>query len=312
MSKKYIAKMVLSALIEAIVGTDSTPVAVNALLARNVTFTPLEGEELEDDFLKPYFGNSPTTQVTVYGKLTFSVPFAGVSVAGALPAYADLLRACAMALTEDEDVSYTATPITDAAETVSLYGYIDGLRQRFLGSRGTVRVACDAKGRPEWAFEFTGVWTPVTDTPIITPDYTGWLRALPVTKANTTLSLDGVALQASAFSWDAGNRIIKEDMIGVDDVDFVGRASTGSVTFRTGTVGGKDWISMAKARAQVPLILKHGPALTPGATNVIEHTGNVELGKPTYGEREGVHMTTIPLRYIPTGSGNNEWAFVIR
>jgi hypothetical protein len=307
MAKKFIRKMVIVAKNETVVGTDAAPIASNSLLARAVTITPMEGDEVQDDFLQPYFGASPTTQVTAYSKLAFSVPFAGVTAAGTLPAYAPLLRACGMALTEEVDVAYTVDPVTDGAETVSIYALLDGLRQKFLGSRGTVKVGIDAKGRPEWQFDFTGVWAPATDSPLLTPDYTGWLRALPVTKANTTLSLDGIDLQASSFAWDAGNQVVKTDLIGVDDVDFNGRQSTGSVTFRTQAVATKDWLTAARNRAQVPVLLRHGQA----ATNVIKLTGNAELGKLSYSEMDGVHMTTIPLRFIPTGAGNNEWQFEI-
>lgn len=305
--KKFIRKMVIVAKNESVVGTDANPAAGDALLARNVTITPLDGEQVEDDFLTVYFGASPTVQVSTFSRVQLSVPFAGVAVAGALPAYSPLLRACAMALTEDEDVMYVVDPVTDAAETVSIYAYIDGIRQKFIGARGNVRIGVDAKSRPEWQFDFMGIWAPATDSALITPVLTGWLRALPVTKVNTTLSLDGIALEASSFSWDAGNRVTKEDMIGVDEVEFTGRVSTGSVTFRTQSVATNDWLTKARARAQVPLILVQGL----GATNVIKQTGNVELGNPTYGEREGVHMTTIPLRYIPTDAGNNEWQFEI-
>ena len=32
-----------------------------------------------------------------------------------------------------------------------------------------------------------------------------------------------------------------------------------------------------------------------------------QLGKPSFSDQEGVQMITIPLRFVPSSAGNDEW-----
>ena len=92
---KFIKKMAVLVAIEATVGTIVVPVAADAIEVSDVTLTPIEGDEVDQGVIRPYFGASETTMVTLYRKIAFSVGFAGVAAAGDLPGWSTLLRACA-------------------------------------------------------------------------------------------------------------------------------------------------------------------------------------------------------------------------
>lgn len=308
MTAKLLKKMAILALVETVVGTAVAPLAANAILVSDVTLTPIEGDVVERNNIKPYFGSSGSVMVTEYQKVTFSVEFAGVGVAGAMPGYADLFRACAVSVTNEVGVKTIFAPITDNIESISIVGVVDGTIHKMAGARGTVKATVDAKGIPKWQFEFMGSFIPATDGAMPAVNYAAFQGPLGVNKANTTLLLDSLAVACSAFSFDIGNKLVKRDLMNVDSVEITDRLSTGSITFENTSVAVKDWISMARASAKVSLTLKHGQ----GATNTVTFKSlRAQIGKPTYGDSDGVQTITIPLAFIPSSTGNDEWSIEV-
>lgn len=307
---KLMRKMAILAKAETVRGTDAAPTgAANAILVSEVTLTPIEGDVIQRDNVRPYFGSRGSVLVTQYSKIAFSVEMAGVAAAGDVPAYAPLMRGCAISVTTAAGVSTTFAPTTDVLESLTIYGNVDGTVYKMTDAHGNVKAAVDAKGIPKWQFEFTGLFVPAADAPLPTADYSKFMDPLGVNKVNTTLSLDGLGVAASAFAFDAGNTVVKRDLMTIDAVDITARVSTGSVTFENTAVAVKDWIGMARSGTRVALALKHGQ----GATNVVEiKSPRAQIGKPTYSDVDGVQMITVPLEFVPSGAGNDEWSIVVR
>ncbi|GAB4208001.1 MAG: hypothetical protein Fur0019_13230 [Tibeticola sp.] len=310
---KFFRKMAILAKVEATPGTLATVAAADAIEVSDVTLTPIEGDEVDQGVIRPYFGASETILVTQYRKLAFSVGFAGVNPAGTLPGYTALLRACAASATNtpapDPDPNTLFAPVTDGVESISIYCTIDHRLYKMAGARGTFKITADAKAIPKWQFEFTGAFTPVEDVggmPAV--NYAAFQKPLGVNKLNTTLTLDGVTVACNAFSFDCGNQVVKQDLMNVDTTEITGRASTGSLTFRDTTVAVKDWIALARSSAAVPLVLKHGQATT---NTVTLNVPRAQIGKPSYAEQDGIHMITVPYRCIPSNAGNDEWSIKV-
>lgn len=310
---KFIKKMAVLVAIEATAGTIVVPVAADAIEVSDVTLTPIEGDEVDQGVIRPYFGASETTMVTLYRKIAFSVGFAGVGTVGDLPGWSTLMRACAASVTNtpapDPDAGTVFAPITDGIESVTIYAVVDKLLYKMAGARANAKAVVDAKQIPKWQFEFTGAFFPVEDVASMPAvNYTKFLRPLGVNKLNTTLSLDGYNAACSSFQFDFGNQVVKQDLMNVDTTEITGRASTGSVTFRNTSVATKNWIDMARESAKVPLLLKHGQA----ATNTVSIAAPLaQIGKPTFGEQDGIQMITVPLRFIPSDAGNDEWSITV-
>lgn len=308
MAAKLLRKMAILALIETVVGTAVAPLAANAMLVSDVTLTPIEGDEVERNNVKPYFGSSGSTLVTEYQKVSFSVEMAGVSPAGTIPGYSDLFRACAVSVTNAVGVNTTFAPVTDNIESITIVGAVDGIVHKMAGARGTVKATVDAKGIPKWQFEFTGSFIPAVDGPLPAVNYTAFRDPIGVNKANTTLMLDGLAVACSSFSFDIGNTVVKRDLMNVDSVEITDRKSTASVTFENTSVAVKNWIGLARTSAVIPFTLKHGQ----GATNTVTIKAlRAQVGKPTYSDSDGVQMITVPLKLIPSSAGNDEWAIEV-
>lgn len=308
MAAKLMRKMAILALVETVVGTAVVPLAANAMLVSDVTLTPIEGDVVERNNIRPFFGSSGSTLVTEYQKMAFSVELAGVAAAGDPPGVTDLLRACAMSATNQAGAKTVFAPVTDGIESVTIYGNVDGTLYKMHGARGEVDFSTDAKAIPKWKFEFTGSFVPAVDAALPTVDYSAFVAPLGVNKANTTLSVDGLSVACSAFSFKCGNQVVKRDLMNVDTVEITDRKSTGSVTFENTTVAAKDWIGLARASAIVPIALKHGQ----GATNTVSFkSARAQIGKPTFSDSDGVQMVTIPLSFIPSDAGNDEWSIEI-
>jgi len=310
---RFIRKMAILAVTETVYGTLVVPTAVDAMEVSNVNLVPIEGEEVDEEIMRPFFGASETALVTLYRSISFSVGLAGVGTAGALPGYTALMRACSANVTNTPGPSASAgtvfAPVTEGAESITIYAVIDKQLYKMGGVRGNCKAVVDAKKIPKWTFDFTGAFFPVEDLASMPAvNYTKFQRPLGVNKLNTTLSLDGFNAAASAFSFDFGNQVEKQDLMNWDAAEITGRTSTASVTFRNTSVATKNWIEMARARAKVPLLLKHGQA----ATNTVSiAAARAQIGKPSFGEEQGVQMITVPLRLIPSDLGNDEWSITV-
>ena len=305
---KFIKKLALLAVIESVVGTLVVPLAANAIEVSDVTLTPIEGDEVDTNILRPYFGASETVLATVYRKVSFSVGLAGVATAGTLPGYTPLLRACAVSATNTPGTSTVFAPVTDGIESVTIYAVVDKMRYKMAGARGNCKLMADAKGIPKYQFDFTGTFYPVEDVVSMpTVDFTAFSPTLPVNKANTTLTVDGLTVVANAFSLDFGNAVAYDNLMSYEGAEVSGRVSTGSVTFRNTDVATKDWIGLGRASTKVPLVFRHGQAATNTVSVTVPHA---QSGKPSYSDVQGIQMITLPWRAIP-GSGNDEWSITV-
>lgn len=308
MKPKLIRKMALLAMIEQTVGTPVAPQKANAILASDITLTPLEGDVVERDNIRPFFGASGSTLVTEYQKVAFSVELAGVGAAGTVPRYSELLRACAVSATNEPGVKTTFKPVTDSIESITIHGNVDGTLHKMHGARGEFEIKLEAKRIPKISFDFMGSFVPASDEALPEVNYDGYQAPLGVNKANTTLTLAGVTVACSAFTFKCGNSVVKGDLMNVDAIDITDRKSTGSVTFRNTSVATKNWIEMARKSEIVAIVVRHGQQ----ATNTVTFKSDrVQLGKPSYSEQEGVQMVTIPLSFIPSDAGNDEWSIEV-
>ncbi|MFX8903231.1 hypothetical protein ABTM99_20255, partial [Acinetobacter baumannii] len=75
-------KLVLTSKLETLYSTDATPLAANAMQVTNVTFTPLEAQEVSRDLMLPYLGNQGVVLAEQMGRMQFSVEVAGSGTAG--------------------------------------------------------------------------------------------------------------------------------------------------------------------------------------------------------------------------------------
>lgn len=310
MAKRFWRKLAILAKIEVTYGTDVVPTgAANAMQMTEVSLTPLAGEEVARDLLLPYFGHQGVLMVGDYVELQGSVELAGAGAAGEVPAYGPLLRACSMAETIVEDTSVTYEPATDNPEAVSIYANLDGVNHKLLGARGTFTLNLTPKQIPRLVFTLRGLLGAIADTALPAVTLTGFKKPLPVSKVNTPgYSLHGFAAIAESFALDAGNTVETRNLIGEDSIQITNRQSTGTAVLEATTLATKDWFGIAQANTTGALDIQHGTV----AGNIVDVLAPaVQIGRPTYGQSQGITNLTLPLMFTPS-AGDDEFSIVVR
>jgi hypothetical protein len=310
MASKKFRKLAILAKIETSRGVDAVPTgAANAMIVSEATLSPLEGDVAERNNVQPYYGQNGSVQATSYRKLSFKVEAAGGGAVGTAPKYGPLLRGCGASETVSAGVSVTYAPISDSQETLSIYCNIDGINHVMLDAHGSAKLMFSAKGFPYYQFDFTGLFVALTDTALPATVYTGFVKPLPMNKANTIITLHSVAVACSKWDFDMGNQVVKRDLTGVDSVEITDRKSTGSIVFENTAIATKDWVATAKATTLGDMSVVHGT--TAGNIITFTATATCEVSKPTYSNEDGIQMMNLQQRFIPTSAGNDEWSLVL-
>lgn len=132
-------KRVILVKLESTYGTDSTPVAGDAVLCSNLDITPLDGSSVERDFIRPYFGASGSIRVENFASLSFDTEIAGSGTAATAPEWGTLLKAANFSET------ITAAAITGTAQVG--------------GSTATIKLAAGASSVDDF---YTGMTVSIT------------------------------------------------------------------------------------------------------------------------------------------------------
>ena len=140
-------KRVILAKLETTYGTDSAPAAADAIQCANLDISPLEGSQVERDFIRPYFGQSGAIRVENYATLSFETEIHGSGSAGTAPEYSSLLKACnfsetltAAAITGTAQAGGSTTSIKLAAGTSSVDDFYTGMTVSITGGTGNGQI----------------------------------------------------------------------------------------------------------------------------------------------------------------------------
>lgn len=305
----YRRSLILLSKLETTYGTDPTPTgAANAVKAKNVKISPMEGQDLPRDLDLPAMGNQGTIPADLHMKLEFDIELAPSGTAGTAPAFAHLLRACGLAQTISAGVSVTYNPITDGQESVTHYFQLGGTMWKMKGTRGSVKFTLNAQAIPVMSFSFLGLFELPTEEARPTPVYTAWKKPIIVSNTNTPVhTIDGVALTMKEFSFDLGNKLEPRFLIGTHSVLISDRAEVIEAKVDAVPVSTFNPFQMAIDQEEVPLILTHG--ITAGAIT----TFNAPLAQlqRTAGLEDSQGIVEWPLRLAPQlNAGNDQFTIV--
>ncbi|MBX3447510.1 MAG: hypothetical protein KF765_12220 [Parvibaculaceae bacterium] len=309
MAVKRARKLAMLAKIEASYGTDANPVGANAMICRDVTLTPMEGQEVDRGLYQTHMGQQGVLLAAVHVSATFSVELTGSGAAGTAPGYGVLLRACGMSETIEEDVEVEYAPVSDAFESATLYFNLDGVLHIMLGARGNASFSLAKDSIPLIRFNMRGLLVPVADAAMPTQAFAGFAKPVIVDNANTTLALHGIAAAiAESVELDLGNEVVYRNLIGDEAVLIVDRLGSGSAVLEAKPMSVKNWVAVAQARTRGALALVHGTQ----AGNIVELAcPATETGRPTYGETDKIRNLTLPLMLCPD-EGNDELVITVK
>jgi hypothetical protein len=291
-------------------GVDSTPVGTaNAVLVRNLTITPLAGERVSRDVVRPFLGASEELVATRYVQVEFEVEMAGAGAAGSLPGYDAILKACGMSGTVSAGVSVTYAPISSAFPSLTIIYNVDGVQHKITGARGNMEISVQARAIPFYKFTFTGLYNAPTDTAATAQTLTAFQTPLVVNTANTSgYSLHSYGGAMESLSINLNNEVVYRSLVGAEDVLITNRSISGTATFEAPTMAQKDYFTASLAATLGNLGVVHGVS----AGNRVEiASARVSLSGASYSEMNGIHMLTVPFQMVPSASGN-EFSLIVR
>lgn len=269
---------------------------------RDPELTPLEGDDLAQEEVRPYLGNDNTRLINKRVMLSFSVYDGNSAAAGTAPAYGGLFIPCGMnqALVASTSATYSLVNTADPA-SVSMRWHQDGMRHQLTGAFGTATWRRTAGGYPVIDFEFQGLYSQPTDTAFPTPiTWANQRDPLEVSAANTPLvTINSVARCLAEYEFALNNTITYMNYAGCTEKFVItDRKPTGSIQVEDVSIATQDIYSLVANSTKVPVVVGHtgGPA---GSKISLTTTGNI-LGKPSFNNRDGVRFVTLP--FTPTSA----------
>ena len=292
---------------EATYGTDSSPAGTDALLVRNLEITPLSGDVVSRDLIRPYLGNFDQLISLTSVAINFEVELAGSGTAGTAPKFGAILKACAMSETVVSSTSVTYAPVSSSFSSATIYFNVDGVLHKLTGCRGSMTMSCAVGVIPTLAFNLTGVYNAPTDTAQPAVTYSAQATPLIFREGNTSsfsfFSYSGV-LQSVDFNL-ANDLVYRELVGGTKETLITDRKPAGTVMIEAPTIATKDFFTTALASSTGNLTFLHG---TTAGNRVTFTASQVDVLNPTYQDQDSIMMLSVPYVALPTTAGNNEFS----
>lgn len=304
---------VLLAKTETAYGTDPTPDGSNAIVTKNLSISPYEGNKVGRDIDRATLGNDLEFNTGPYVTVTFDAELAGSGTAGTVPGYGLLLRACGMAETIDPGVSVEYEPVSSQFESCTLYFQQSGQLHKVTGAMGTVKFSVQKGMMPSMNFTFTGLWHPPENlVSVPTVDTSAFKTPLPVNAANTTLSVHGYDCRAEGLDMDLANSVVYRNVIGSESVVITDRTPTGQVTVEAPNLTNKDFFDAVASHNGVttgPISLVHGN----DDGEIIQLSApNVQLSSISSNDSDGILTYQMDARIMPTDAGDDDLKLVVK
>ena len=306
----FFRQKVLLAKLETTYGVDPTLTgAANAILAKDVTIRPMEGQDVPRDLIQHYLGGQATIPVGLHTVLEFATELAGSGVAGTAPAWGPLLRACACAEVISAGASVAYTPVSDGMESAYIKFWLGGTLHALKGARGDATIGIDAQGIPSIKWSFTGLWVAPSDVARPAPSLTAFRKPLVASATNTpTFNINAVPFVLRSWSLKLGNKVEPRLLVGRESVLITDRSETLDVTVEVTPLSVLDPYALANEQTLVPSTIVHG---TVAGNIVTVATPTCQIRRPAgYQDNQGVAERPLTLAPLPT-AGNDQFALTL-
>ena len=298
---------------------DPTPTAADSVLVTDVSFQPMEGEDVSRNLDLPYMGAQEMFAVGLRAVLTASFEMVGSGETGVAPGWSMLARSLGLAevVTADSapdvhDGTVEYTPISDNFEKVAIYVQIGPTRYVLLGAVGTGEISFNAQGIPVCKGTWTGLFTlPADQAPPAGIDLSNFVDPQVVTKANTPVfTIDGISFAMRNFAFNLGNDVQGRFLVGVERVLIVDRSET--ITCTVEAVPMATFNPYAKAsqspKPRMPIVLQHGTVV---GRKVKFEAPTCTLNRPS-GIENQQGVVEWPLTFVPLPTdGNDQWTITL-
>lgn len=300
----------LLAKIETVYGTDVVPTgAANAILATDVSFSPMEGEDVSRNLERATMGASSSYPSGLRSQLSFSVEAVGSGTVAVAPGWGPLLRMCAVAQVITATVKVEYTPISTAHESGTIYFSIGATRHVMTGCRGTAVLRVNAQGIPVIVFTITGLFATPSEQTAPTPVYTAFQTPQVATKVNTpTFTIGGAAFVLRDAEFDLGNDVQPRLLIGSESILIVDKAESFTATVEAVPVSTYNPYSIAQAGTAQAIQLIHGTVAGRKVQIDLPSATQGRLGQ--YSQQQNIVEWQLPFTPLPS-AGDDQWKITL-
>lgn len=309
---KLARKMLLLAIKETTSGTEEVPSAANVMLVRAFTPSLITAEYVGRDNVKPYMGSNPQLATGIHRQFEFEVELAGSGTPGTPPAWANLLDCCGM-----PDTTNAGSPgevhfglISENLPTMTMYGYLDGIRFKLVGARGTCVFTMNSKAIPVMQFRFIGEYSIAEDVTFPTGiSYSSFISPVTVGKVfSQSFTLHGVTVCMQSLSIDLANALSYRDLVGCGGPTISNRLPTATAVFELTTMAQKNWGETIKNSDSGSMQFIHGRS----AGNILTFDAPaVTCSNATLQEADGISMLSVSLSLNPV-LGDDELVLTVQ
>ncbi len=303
MPLKFRKKTIL-AKVETTYGQDATPTgAANAIQVTEITITPMNGQTVVHDYVRPDLGARPEIPVDTHVLLEFKVSAQGSGTPGTPPGWGTLMRGCAMAEVITPGTSAAYHPVSSNEEALTMYFNIDGNLHKTVGAKGSVAMDFTSGQLPFFTFKFVGLYVGPAAAAAPAIDLTPFKTPLPVNDANTpTFTLHGYQGILKTLTLDVGANAVHRDYPNSRSVIVSDRKGSGKTSLQAPSLADKDFFADALNVVLDELQLVHG---TVAGSIVQVDAPKIQVKNPTYSDDQGVAMLDMDL--VPTpNTGDDE------
>ncbi len=166
-------------------GTTTPEAATDAILMREITVTPLSGSNIERNFVRPYYGNSPQAPGEKHVEAGFEVELNTSGELGTPPPWGKLLRACGWSEVIEVGERVIYSPVSEDEDSGVFFCNVDGTLHKGRGARGTPAFTLNAENMPVLRLTFRALISPVTAEQLPNVTLSQWRAALAVNTLNT-------------------------------------------------------------------------------------------------------------------------------
>jgi len=303
------SQRLLLAKIESSYGSDPTAAGTDAVLVRNMEITPLQADAVERELIRGYMGNYDILLANQRVEISFEVELSGSGAAGTAPKWDAIIRSCGNSVTIAANTSVTYAPISASFESCTLEYFVDGVRHKLTGCRGSFAITGEVGQIPVINFTMTGLFNAPTDT--ANPSTTYANQAAPVIFKNgntTSFTLFSYAGSLQSFSFDQSNTTVYRELVGgTKEVLITDRRPNGTIVLEAELLATHNFFTDATGTSTGTNTFQHGQL----AGNIVTFSApQTDLGSPTYSDSDGIQMLNLPYNATPTNAGNNEYSIV--
>lgn len=290
-------------------GTTTPDAASQAIKAIEINPTPLAGNNIARDFVRPYYGNSPQAPGEKHFQVQVQVELNTSGELGTPPPWSTMLRACGWSEVIEVGERVIYSPVSEDEDSCVFFAHIDGNLHKGRGAHGTPEFSLNGNSRPTITFTLYGLVSPITAAQLPAVTFSQWRKALMVNSTNTEkMDLMGVQAPFSQFSLNMSGQVEHmSEVVGGADIEINGRGPSGTLQIEDPGVGVKNYFESHQNAETGPLKLTHGKTPNEMITFYMPAIG---IESPTYSAVKGKQMLTINYSPEPV-DGNDEVKIVV-